>query len=40
MIDSLLCWIDVFEDNKQEDIDKKAVECIENVIEELQKYYD
>jgi len=39
VIDSLRRWIDVFEDNKPEDVDAKAIECIENAIKELNKYY-
>lgn len=39
VIDSLRRWIDVFEDNKPEDIDHKAIECIEKAIKELHKYY-
>jgi len=39
VIDSLREWIRVFENNKPEDIDHKAIECIENAIKELNKYY-
>lgn len=39
VIDSLRRWIHVFEDNKPEDIDEKAIECIKNAIKELDKYY-
>lgn len=39
VIDSLWKWIDVFKDNKPEDIDHKAIECMEKAIKELYKYY-
>lgn len=37
VIDSLRRWIDIFKDSEPDD--KKAIECIENAIEELHKYY-
>ena len=37
VINSLQQWLDIYKDSEPEN--KKAHECIENAIAELQKYY-
>jgi len=39
VIDSLREWIRVFEERPEDDKDEKAIECIENAIRELNKYW-
>lgn len=39
VIESLKRWKEVYEDRPEEEIDKKAIRCIENAIDELYKYY-
>ena len=38
VIKSMQNWLDVFEEQEGQK-DKKAIKCIENAIQELQKYY-
>ena len=37
VINSLQNWLDIYKESEPEN--KKAIECIENALEELQKYY-
>ena len=39
VIDSLRRWILVFEERPEDAKDPKAIECIQNAIKELNKYY-
>lgn len=39
VINSLREWIEVFKEMPEDYKDKKAIECIENAIKELNKYY-
>ena len=40
VINALKTWLEIYEDNKPEDQDRKAISCIKNALDELHKYYD
>lgn len=40
VIESLKRWKEVYEDQPENEIDKKALRCIDKALEELYKYYD